>query len=318
MNREEIQDNATFLLKVRKTLVHYSKRLSWWSRDMVFPVLHPRFERPVFVVGCSRSGTTVVYNILGMAPELATMHKESHDFWNTLHPLSENNWDSHVLSRNDVTDRDREEVPRFYYCHLGAKRFVDKANQNCFRIPYLQAIFPDAYFVYIRRDGRDNINSMIHGWGRPDEYGPWSKDMPVHVEIESGKYKRWCFFLFPGWQNFISKSIEEVCAAQWIEANKAVMNAKNIIPGNQWVEIVYEDILNKPVETFRRVFAQLDISYSEEIINHCENLSSKPYNAFSKPRLDKWKEENRERIERVIPMISEMMETMGYGSRANE
>jgi hypothetical protein len=83
------------------------------------------------------------------------------------------------------------------------------------------------------------------------------------------------------------------------------------------VEIVYEDILNKPVETFRKVFAQLDISYTDEIMKHCENLSSKPYNAFSKPRLNKWKEENRVKIERVMPMISEMMETMGYEIQAN-
>ena len=95
------------------------------------------------------------------------------------------------------------------------------------------------------------------------------------------------------------------------------MNAKNIIPENHWVEIVYEDLLNKPVETFRKVFAQLGISYTNDIRNHCENISSKPYNAFSKPRLNKWKEENRERIERVIPMIGEMMDTMGYGTQVN-
>ncbi len=81
------------------------------------------------------------------------------------------------------------------------------------------------------------------------------------------------------------------------------MKAKNSIPSDHWVEIVYEDLLINPVETFSRVFSQLNISFTDEICKHCENLSAKPYNAFSKPRLDKWKEENRERIERVLPMI---------------
>lgn len=315
MSNEKSLDNAAFMVKVRKTLAYYGKKILWRWRDLIFPLLQPEFKRPVIVVGCSRSGTTAVYNVLGMAPELATMRKESHDFWNMLHPLAENNWNSHVLTEKDVTGKDKREVPKFFYRYLGAKRFLDKANQNCFRIPYLHALFPDAYFVFIRRDGRDNINSMIHGWGRPDEYASWSQDLPSRVEIDNGSYNRWCFFLFPGWREFTSKSIEEVCATQWMEANRAVLNAKNIIPSDHWVEIVYEDLLRQPVETFHHVFSQLHISFSNEIRKHCENLSSKPYNAFSRPRLDKWKEENRERIESIIPMISGMMEILGYRNR---
>ena len=317
MGKAEQQEKTSLGLKIRKTFTYYRNRFIWWWRDLVFPIRQPEFNRPVFVIGCSRSGTTAVYNVLGMAPDLATMRKESHDFWNMLHPMAENNWNSHILIAKDVTDRDKKEVPKFFYRYLGAKRFLDKANQNCFRIPYLHAIFPDAFFVYIRRDGRDNVNSMIHGWGRPLEYGTWSGDLPAKVKIDNGRYNRWCFFLFPGWQDFTAKSIEEVCAAQWIEANRAVLNAKNKISADHWVDIVYEDILDKPVETFSRVFSQLDISFTDEIRKHCENLSGKPYNAFSRPRLNKWKEENRERIERILPMISKMMESMGYGIKIN-
>lgn len=315
MNKDPKQENATFMLKVRKTLVHYGKKLLWQWRDAVFPMLQPEFRQPVFVIGCSRSGTTAVYNVLGMAPEIATMRKESHDFWNLLHPLEENNWDSHILTEDDVSAKDRKEVPKFFYRYLGAKRFLDKANQNCFRIPYLHALFPDAFFVYIRRDGRDNINSMIHGWGRPDEYASWSQKLPARVEIDNGSYTRWCFFLFPDWRDFTSKSIEEVCAHQWIEANRAVMEAKNMIPPGRWVEIAYEDLLERPVELFDRVFSQLHLSFTGEINKHCENLSAKPYNAFSQPRLHKWKEENRERIERILSVINGTMKNLGYGER---
>lgn len=298
--------------KINKTLDHYRKatRSAW--RNIVFPVVRHEFSRPIFVVGCSRAGTTVVYKILGLAHDLASMNKESHDFWFNLHPPAEKNWDSHTLTARDVSEQDIEKVSRFYYRAFGARRFVDKANQNCFAIPYLLALFPDAFIVFVKRDGRDNINSLIHGWGRPDEYAAWSTDIPADVRIDGGRYNRWCFFLFHGWRAFLNASIEDVCAQQWIETNEAALSAKQNIPPSQWVEIFYEDILHSPIETFQRIFEQLNLTFSDEIKRHCDNLASKPYNAFSSPRLNKWKEENRERIERITPKISETMCKIGY------
>lgn len=312
MERTEVIERPNLMLKIRKTLRFYAVMLTQKWRDGVWAIAKPRFQRPVFIVGCSRSGTTVVYNVLGMATELASMHKESHDFWNFLHPPSEINWDSHIVTAADVSEKDREEVSRFYFRNFGRRRFIDKANQNCFRIPYLHALFPDACFVYVKRDGRDNINSLIHGWDRPDEYGTWSRNLPAKVQTDNGAYLRWCFFLFPGWRSFLKVSIEEVCAQQWIEANKAILSAKSDITRTQWVEIHYEDILRSPVETFQKIFEQLEITFSSDIKRHCDTLISNPYNAFSAPRLDKWKEENRVRIERIIPEITEIMIQMGY------
>lgn len=247
-----------------------------------------------------------------MSKGLASLQKESHDFWNSLDPPEERNWDSHNLGAEDVNERERVAVARYFFKHVGMKRFVDKANQNCFRIPYLLELFPDAVFVYVKRDGSDNINSLIHGWGKPEEFGGWSHNLPATVQIGNGKYTRWCFFLFPGWRTFLEEKIEVVCAQQWIEANEAVLSAKQNIPSSQWVEIFYEDILYSPIETFQRVFEQLNLTFSDEIKRHCDNLASKPYNAFSRPRLNKWKEENRERIERITPKISETMRKIGY------
>lgn len=300
------------MLKVQKTLSCYSKKIHYRCRDIIFPIVNPHFKRPVFVIGCSRSGTTAVYNVLGMASGIASMHKESHDFWNYLHPLSKNNWESHMLDASNINGKDKKEVSRFYYRYLGENRFIDKANQNCFRIPFLHALFPDAFFVYIKRDGRDNINSLIYGWGRPDEYGSWSREIPATVEIENGRYNRWCFFLFPCWQDYLKSSIEEVCARQWIEANRAVLDAKKHIPSGQWVELFYEDILKSAAETFSEVYKKLDLSYSDGTRKHCESLVSHPYNAFSTPRLNKWEQENPERIKRILPLIKPMMLDMGY------
>lgn len=302
----------SFGTKIRKTVQYYILRSQHTFRDLWWAIAKPRLHRPIFVVGCSRSGTTVVYRTLSLAPGLASLYKETHDFWNALHPLEGRNWDSHALDREDASEQDRHAVERFFYRQLGARRFVDKANQNCFRIPYLHALFPDAWFVYVKRDGRDNINSLIHGWKRPEEYATWSTGLPAAVKIEDGLYKRWCFFLFPGWRAYVDAPIETVCARQWIEANKAVLTAKGQVPRDQWIEIRYEDVLNAPVRVFRDVYERLDLPFSGEVRRHCENVVSRPYNAFSRPRLQKWKEENRDKIERILPEIESMMIEMGY------
>ena len=46
MSKGESRDNATFMVKVRKTLDYYGKRLLWRWRDLVFPVLQPEGMGP--------------------------------------------------------------------------------------------------------------------------------------------------------------------------------------------------------------------------------------------------------------------------------
>ncbi len=312
MIKREEYESVSFMTKAIKTIHYHAIQSQQRSRDILWPLVKPQFSRSVFIVGCSRSGTTAVFKTLSLATGLASLLKESHDFWNDIHPPSENNWESHMLGSEQSNKNDHEAVSRYFYRHVGARRFVDKANQNCFRIPYLNKLFPDAFFVFVKRDGRDNINSLIHGWSRPDEFGAWSQDLPAEVRIDNGAYKRWCFFLFPGWRNYLNTSIEEVCAKQWVEANKSILMAKEEIPCNRWIEIFYEDILNSPKETFQTVFRQLGLPFDEEMKRHCDSMVENPYNAFSIPRLNKWRDENRVRIEKILPAISETMTDLGY------
>ena len=44
----------------------------------------------------------------------------------------------------------------------GRSRFVDKTLLNCFRVRLLNAIFPDAKFVHIIRDGRAVAFSILN------------------------------------------------------------------------------------------------------------------------------------------------------------
>lgn len=309
----EVQILSEFWLKVDKTLRHYQKRFQQGVRGLYWDLFQPSMGKPIFIVGCSRAGTTVVYKTFSESPEIGSLRRETHDFWTDLHPLAKKNWNTHGLTAQDASPRERDSVSRYFYSQTGMRCFVDKNNQNGLCVPYLHALFPDAYFVYVKRSPGDNIHSLIEGWGKADEFATWSSGLPAEVALEGGKYRRWCFFLFDGWRDYLARPIEEVCAAQYVAMNRALLDAKQAIPPAQWTEIVYEDLVRNPVSAFRQAFQACGLQFTPALEQHCKQVLNTPFNAFSEIRLDKWREQkNREHIERVMTDVAETAKRMGY------
>ena len=299
--------------KIGKTLDYHARRAQRGVRELAWSLTRPPAQRPILVLGCSRAGTTLVYKTLSESPEIGSLQRETHDYWTGLHPLQDKNWDTHALDASDANASDRAAVSRYFHGWTGRHRWVDKNNQNGLCVPYLNALFPDAVFVYVKRSPGDNLNSLIEGWGKPDEFATWSNDLPAEVAVDDGRYRRWCFFLAEGWRAYTHASIEAVAAFQYEIINRAILDARSTIPSKQWVEVCYEDFLRDPVQTFRRVFEGCGLTFDYTLEQHCAQVLEIPYNAFSAIRLDKWKDgRNRGRIERVLPRLADIASRMGY------
>ncbi len=304
---------SEFWLKVDKTLRYHGRQILRATRNALWNIHQIQADKPIFVIGCSRAGTTLVYKTLSESKELGTLQRETHDFWVDLHPLANKNWDTHGLNSQDANAKDRAEVSRYFYTFTGKTRFIDKNNQNGLCIPYLHALFPDAHFIFVKRSPGDNINSLIEGWGKPEEFATWSRELREKVAIENGRYTQWCFFLSDGWRNYLNKSIEEVCAFQYCAINNEILAAKDQIPSQQWSEVFYEDLVRNPLSGFRQAFEQCGLAFTHDIEQHCAHVLSTPYNAFSEIRLDKWKDgRNREKIERIMHSVAPTAQSMGY------
>ena len=302
-----------FWLKVDKTLRHHGHQALRGLRGLWWDVARPEAVRLIFVIGCSRAGTTVLYKTLSASTELGSLNRETHDFWAALHPLAEKNWDTHALSALDATPKDQVAVTRYFYAWGGNPRWVDKNNQNGLCVPYLQALFPEAMFVYIKRSPGDNINSLIEGWGKEGKFSTWSNDLPAQVEIDGGRYTKWCFFLTDGWRQYLKAPVEEVAAYQYRAMNEAIMAAKTTVPAGNWVEVFYEDLVRDPVAEFRTIFQSCQLQFDAQMEGLCRNVLETPYDAFGEIRLDKWKDgRNRDRVERVLPLVMTTARQMGY------
>ncbi len=302
-----------FIEKVYKTLAFYQGEIIGALRGLHFDMLSVEMHDPVFVVGCSRAGTTLVYKTLSESRGLGSLHRETHDFWAQLHPPAARQWISHEIPPDLANDQDRRLVDKLFYTATGKTRFVDKNNQNGLSIPYLRGLYPDAFFIYVKRHPGDNIHSLIEGWRRADTFATWSDQLPAEVAIENGRFRRWCFFLAEGWRDYLTASIEEVCAFQYREMNQAILAARQAVDPERWCEVRYESILDDPVETFRGIFTHCRIPFDAHLERHCSQVLENPYNAFSKIGKEKWKStENRDRIEKILPQVWPVAQAMGY------
>jgi tetratricopeptide (TPR) repeat protein len=125
-------------------------------------------ERPVFVIGMPRSGTTLTERIIsshpaaggaGELPDLARQIDEAPYYLKTGAPWPE-------LARL-LTHENVEEMAADYLTSLegrggkGWQRIVDKAPLNFFALGLVTLFFPNAHVVWCRRDPRDVCLSIF-------------------------------------------------------------------------------------------------------------------------------------------------------------
>lgn len=270
-----------------------------------------RLIRPVFVLGAPRSGTTLLYRVLRVHPDLAHWRpSEAHEVWELdYHPVLRG-WDSNMLTAEDVTAEAAARIRRSFYLVAGArKRFIDKTPRNTLRVPFMEKLFPDATYVFLQRDGRDNVNSLINAWRSP-RYRVYR--LPEPHAIPGVDPEWWKFVLYPGWRDDEAGPLEVVCARQWAISNDCALEGAHAVPDERWVTVRYEDLIDAPVEEVGRILERLSLPYADVVRRDARAVATTPVNAVTPPERGKWKRENPDEIERILPLIEPVMTKLGY------
>jgi hypothetical protein len=210
-----------------------------------------------FVVGCPRSGTTLLRAMLDSHPELA-VPGESY-FIVELAPRFAPRWwrrfdrdrctDALVaherfvhweLDETEVRAAVAREQPRDYASLLrvlyaeyaraqGKSRYGDKTPNYVLDIPTLAALFSEARFVHVVRDGRDVALSVteIEEWG------------PAKVE---GAARYW---------------------ARHVEAGRTAGDA---LGPQRYLEVRYDALVDEPEATLRAVCAFVDLPFARSML----------------------------------------------------
>lgn len=217
---------------------------------------------PVFIVGCGRSGTTLLRMMLNTHPDLV-IPQESHFVYQLARRRASGSWSGDLedprewehflsflrehrywahwkLSFAELRER-LEELPvrthrlvfRTIFEQLvggrSSLRWGDKTPMHVQYLLLLEQLFPDAQFVHVIRDGRDVAMSLMsRRWG------------PRHMSL-AGYY----------WK--------------WLTLSGAVSGA--ILGPKRYRELRFEDLLTNPEAELQSLCAWLGLEYLPELLD---------------------------------------------------
>jgi hypothetical protein len=229
---------------------------------------------PVFIVGCGRSGTTLLFDLLKHHPGLAptTGHPDGEDHVGWIHHggavisgLANPQRDTgHVgyefclhMNEGDVSEEIRRSMHRYYRTEvLGRRtsaRVVNKCPHLANKLRYVRALFPDARFLHIIRDPV----AMVASWVKVMATVP---DLALYWP--DSKYPCLWVFQAEGIPNKAVRLAREErifpgggllrLADYWVEVNGNIPQQLEDTP-EQLLRVRYEDLVAQPTQVLRKV-----------------------------------------------------------------
>ncbi len=268
-------------------------------------------ERPFFIVGNPRSGTTLMRFMLSSHPRIYIPVETG--FLVKLAPLA-----GRRLSRAEVKktverigrmnvewldvvdDHDRfydslaeprltdllDQLYRIRTRPYNAERWGDKGPAYVAHIPALNKIFPDAQFIHMVRDGRDSTVSALQRWKASMRY------------LDT-------YYVMKNWVRNVSAGL---AAAEWLGEER-------------YLEIRYERLVSEPEETLQRICGFLGEEFDPAMLNHprfaqeCKNVAGhyEVYAPTTTKSVSRWQNDMPEFEQKVSWRVAgSVLEKMGY------
>ena len=124
---------------------------------------------PIFVVGCQRSGTTLLRLMLDSHPAISCGPETR--FLSDLAKVTTDNWQrlSHYGYPKEYWLRSMagffEGIQRDYAISRGKARWADKTPRYALSLDFIDELFPECLVVHVVRDGRDVVASHRSRFG---------------------------------------------------------------------------------------------------------------------------------------------------------
>ena len=216
----------------------------------------------MFIIGCGRSGTTVLGRTLSVHPAV-TYLGEPRKLWASAYPQTDI-WSAEAPGRQGKLHLTAADAPRSQSMELRRlfwlettkaqkTRLVEKLPINTFRIRFIQQIFPEARFVHIYRNALEVARSIAKasengGWFGVNAY-KW--DQLVEYALSASRTEE-----LPA----LCSTPRDKGLLEWRLSTEAAVEALEELPDDVSFELSYAELMEHPVRAVSAVldFAELD------------------------------------------------------------
>jgi LPS sulfotransferase NodH len=203
----------------------------------------------------------------------------------------------HRLTEADVTAEAAgyfRGVARWHARRFGRPRFLGKRPRHVLRLRYLRAVFPEAQFVHLVRDGRAVSASMLRRRrGARGEQAWWGLKPP-------------------GWRRVQGRPPVVQCGWTWKRCCQIARDdaeATGLMP-DQYHRVRYETLTARPVPTLNGLIEALGLSSPETF-----QRALRPHLSALENRNDRWPARlSATQQEALLNEIGEALKREGYGA----
>jgi len=218
--------------------------------------------RPIFLIGAARSGTKMLRDVIASHPAIDRVPYDINFIWR----LGNESLAHDELIPDHVTPRIAGRIQKKLFAYKqGAPFLIEKTVSNSLRVPFVDAIFPDAKYIFLFRDGRDVVESTYRQWNAPPDWNYLLEKALVFPLLDAPGYA-WRYGMnlirkgspvahktvtwgprYEGIdQDVATKDLIEVCAIQWSRCVERAYSSLQTLGAAKALKIKYEDFVSRP------------------------------------------------------------------------
>lgn len=222
----------------------------------------PQIKNPIFIIGCGRSGTTILGTALSEHRRITYLNEPRH-LWFFAYPETDI-WTHRAglrngrmcLSASDAVSGKSKRLRRLFHLQTvltGRPILVEKLPINNFRLEFIKRIFPDGRYVHLYRNGLEVARSIEKLCANGQWFGANSYKWDRIVEYAKRSNN--------------TNDLPSLCTTdfdkgllEWRLSTEVVTKFLANLPSNAFLEVSYAQFLADPARTISDILRFIGIS----------------------------------------------------------